>query len=140
MSERDIHITICALLDVYAHPRLIWFHPANGEKRNIVTAMRLKKMGVKRGIPDLAFTLPDGRSAYMEIKTPKGRMSDHQKYYRQKCWDMNVPYALVTCADDAMAILYEWGALLPVAYKRGQRDEEKRNRIRLPDIVTNRAR
>jgi hypothetical protein len=71
----------------------------------------------------LAFTLPDGRSAYMEIKTPKGRMSDHQKYYRQKCWDMNVPYALVTCADDAMAILYEWGALLPVAYKREQRHD-----------------
>ena len=125
MSERDIHITICALLDVYAHPRLIWFHPANGEKRNIVTAMRLKKMGVKRGIPDLVFTLPDGRSAYMEIKTTKGRMSDHQKYYRQKCWDMNVPYVLVTNADDAMAILYEWGALLPVAYKRGQRDEPR---------------
>ena len=116
MSEADIHITIAALIDVYAHPHLIWFHPANGEKRNIITAARLKRMGV----PDFAFTLPDGRSAYMEVKTPKGKLNPHQKAFRQRCWDNNVPYALVTNDDDAMAILYEWGALLPVAWRKGR--------------------
>lgn len=35
-------------------PRLWWlFHPANGELRDIRTAVKLKKMGVNPGVPDL---------------------------------------------------------------------------------------
>lgn len=130
MSETNIHITIAALLDVYAHPNLIWFHPANGEKRNIITAARLKRMGVKPGVADFCFTLPDGRSAFMEVKTPKGRMSPSQLAFRARCHIIDVPYVLVTNPDDAMTILAEWGALRPVAWSaskpksiaEGQRD------------------
>jgi hypothetical protein len=126
MSERDIHCTICDMLHVYAAPSLIWFHPPNGGKRGYKAASALKSMGMKAGVPDLCFVLPDGRGAFMEIKTPKtvNRLSDEQKAFRETCWKQHIPYALVTNPDDALAILYEWGALLPVAYQRGQRNEQ----------------
>ena len=127
MKERDLHITVVALLDVYAKPDLLWHHPANGENRNIVTAVRLKKMGVRAGTPDLCLTLPNGRSAFMEFKGSKGRLSPAQIVFRDNCHKIGAPYALVTDPDDAMTILAEWGALLPVAWRahqpRGQRNE-----------------
>lgn len=35
------------------YPKVFWFHCPNGGKRNKIEAAKLKKMGVRRGVPDV---------------------------------------------------------------------------------------
>lgn len=54
----------------------LWWHVPNGGHRAPSTAARLKLMGVRAGVPDLAFILPGGRCAYIELKAGPGRLTD----------------------------------------------------------------
>ena len=74
-TEASIHLAIVELLRLKAHRDLIYFHPANGGERHPVVAAKLKGMGVVPGVADLVFVLPDGRSAFLELKTRKGELS-----------------------------------------------------------------
>ena len=50
-------------------PGVLIYHCPNGEKRSIKTAVRLKKMGVVAGIPDLFIP---AWNLYIEMKREKG--------------------------------------------------------------------
>jgi hypothetical protein len=113
IPEWQIHFAICDYLEIAAHPDLIWFHPANGEKRNIITARRLKRMGVKAGIPDLVFVLPyrDPIVAFMEIKSSSGVLTSEQRFFRQWCILRGVRHEIVRNVEEASEVLRSWGAL-----------------------------
>lgn len=85
------------------------FHVPNGEKRSTKTAGKLKRMGVQAGVPDIAVTLPDGRSAYIEFKRPgeKIKRGDDQDKFRIWCARHGVPWAV--CHNEANAIGVLWG-------------------------------
>lgn len=58
-------------------PGVLIYHCPNGEKRSMKTAVRLKKMGVVAGIPDLFIP---AWSLYIEMKREKGGVvSEAQK-------------------------------------------------------------
>jgi hypothetical protein len=58
-------------------PGVLIYHCPNGEKRSIKTAVRLKKMGVVAGIPDLFIP---AWMLYIELKREKGSVvSEAQK-------------------------------------------------------------
>lgn len=64
------------------HPLLRgMFHIPNGEKRDAVTGARLKRMGVKAGIPDIFLPIPKGQwhGLFIEMKTDKGVLSKSQR-------------------------------------------------------------
>jgi hypothetical protein len=50
------------------------FAVPNGEKRDAVTAAILRGQGVRPGVSDLVLVLPEGRSAYVEVKTEADRI------------------------------------------------------------------
>lgn len=56
------------------------FHPPNGGARSATTGARLKRMGVRRGVPDVV--LPVSNAAYVglagELKAAKGRLTPEQ--------------------------------------------------------------
>lgn len=63
------------------YPELKWlFHAANGGKRHIATAVKLKKMGVRAGVFDLC--LPISRNGYhalwIELKYGKNKPTKEQ--------------------------------------------------------------
>lgn len=68
----------------YPELRLL-YHIPNGEKRHIAVAMKLKRMGVKAGVPDLH--LPVARRKYnglfMELKVNKNKLTDNQKFWKE---------------------------------------------------------
>lgn len=76
-------------------PEQLLFAIPNGGLRNIVTAARMKKEGVRAGIPDLMLAYPTTNypALFIEMKrTDGGRLSDSQKtmikileYYHYKC-------------------------------------------------------
>jgi hypothetical protein len=59
-------------------PNWIFTHIASGEKRDQVTAARLKRMGVTAGFPDLMFIGPNGVVCWVELKAKGGRLSAAQ--------------------------------------------------------------
>ena len=56
----------------------------NGGKRNIGVAVKMKREGVKRGVPDcqIPIAVKPFHGCFLETKTEKGTMSKEQKEYR----------------------------------------------------------
>lgn len=112
MAEDAIQAEIIGLLKVAAIPDLIYFHPANGGKRPINTARRLKDIGVVAGVPDLVLVHPETSVTYfVEVKTDKGSLSKEQRTFRDRCLAIGHHWALVRSRDQAQDILTEWGLL-----------------------------
>lgn len=106
--EEQIHRSIATYLRI-KHPAILFYHPANGEKRGIQAAVRLKAMGVVPGVPDLVLIMPDGTHGYMEIK-PEGKyLSPVQKTFHAELRNRNVLVATVRSLDDVAETLREWG-------------------------------
>ncbi len=59
----------------------MFFHIPNGGKRNILTAVNLKKQGVRAGIPDVMNLsgFKDKKGLVLEFKSEKGRLTPEQK-------------------------------------------------------------
>ncbi len=58
-------------------------HIPNGGSRNRLEAVKLKRMGVKAGVPDLHLPAPKGKycGLYIEMKYGSGRIQDTQKAF-----------------------------------------------------------
>ena len=87
------------------------FHVPNGELRDKVTAIRLKKQGVVAGIPDLCIPLPGGQTLWLELKTKKGRLSKVQKKLIDRWAERGHIVRVAYGYDEAVAILEEVGSL-----------------------------
>lgn len=65
------------------YPGLLIFHVPSGEPRDVVVAMKLKRMGVVPGVADFLMFVP-GRAVAIEMKDEGGRQSDPQKLFQKK--------------------------------------------------------
>lgn len=109
--EDDLQRYVVQLLKLCADRRLVWFAVPNGEARSKRTGAKLKAMGVRPGVADFAFTLPGGRSAYLELKTATGRPSPEQRVFRSDAEAAGALYALARSPEEVEAVLSAWGAL-----------------------------
>lgn len=111
-AETKLHIAIVDLLKATALPGVIWWHTPNGGKRSKREAAKLKEMGVRAGVPDLIICQPNGRIWFMEIKTPKGRVSDDQKAFIHDV-EANgfAPVFVVRSIAEAAECFTIWGAV-----------------------------
>jgi hypothetical protein len=113
--EETLQAAIWAHIRFRGNPNAIAFAVPNGEYRSKRTGGRLKAQGVVPGIPDLAFTLPDGRSAYMELKRLGGRLLPEQRAFADKCARMGVEYCTCYDIDTAISVLEAWQIIKPEA-------------------------
>jgi hypothetical protein len=58
---------------------LAFHHSPNEGKRGLKAQQSLKRLGTQAGEPDLALYLAGGLVVFVEIKTPRGIVSDEQK-------------------------------------------------------------
>jgi hypothetical protein len=67
----------------YYHLRLLLFAIPNGGARSVITGAMLKREGVRRGVPDLFLAIPTHSASglFVEVKTPKGRVTPDQENY-----------------------------------------------------------
>jgi hypothetical protein len=72
-------------------------HIPNGGKRNKITAARLKKEGVKSGVPDVFLPVPrrNLHGLYIEMKAAKGKISDNQREWLERLFLQG--YAVNVC-------------------------------------------
>lgn len=85
-DEDDLQRSIVQFLRVALPDDATFYHPANGGLRSKVAAARLVGLGVRAGVPDLVIEWrgPPHRSIYIELKTIKGTLSEHQKQFHKK--------------------------------------------------------
>lgn len=99
----------CARFTDLAYPGLIWFAVPNQRgTRTIVEATILKGLGVKAGVADLVFCLPHGRFAAVELKAPKGKVSEVQQAFAERVQHHGGYYALARSLDEYAVILERW--------------------------------
>lgn len=93
------------------HPDCIVAHVPNGGLRAKREAARLKWQGVLAGYPDLIVNIPGGKAILLEVKAPKGVLSDNQKALRDHCERFEIPWAVVKSVDEARDALAKWGLI-----------------------------
>jgi len=109
MSEDELQKAVARLLD---HSGLLWCHVPNGGQRNAITGAKLKKMGTKRGVPDvLIFSrgcAPDGCYRFplaLELKVGYNKPSKEQHQWladlRDEGWRCEVCYSM----DNVLKVL-----------------------------------
>lgn len=116
-TEDEEQERLAALLDELG---LRWAHIPNGGLRHIKVAKKLRKAGVKSGVPDiLIFTRPPKKPKWIglaiELKRRIGGVvSDHQKEWLQDL--ERIGWVTVVCRgyDEAVKVLKKYG------YMRGE--------------------
>ena len=110
-SEHLIQVRLLASLTILAAPGVYWFAIPNAGKRSANHAMKMKAEGLRAGVADLCIMLPGGRSAFLELKKPGGRLSPEQKAFGETCKFLGHPWACAWSVTEALTYLRAWGAL-----------------------------
>jgi hypothetical protein len=87
---------------------LLFFSVPNGEKRDIITAVKLKRTGVMAGVPDIVIPMPSNgyHGLFIELKRVKGgQLTASQRHWLEALKVQG--YYAVVCngADHAIQIV-----------------------------------
>lgn len=107
-DESKLQIEVFKFLDLALPSDYRAFAIPNGGLRNKITAARMKREGVKAGVPDIQIITKSGASALIELKASKGTLSDAQKEWRDWCGSNAVPHAVCRSVGDVQAALLDW--------------------------------
>ena len=83
---------------------------ATEAERKKAGALR-RAMGLHNGVPDLC-VMWQGGFGYLELKAPKGQLSDDQKTFRNACAQCGARWAQVRSMELAEGVLRDWGVPL----------------------------
>ena len=121
--EADLQRAVVQTLRVILPKGAILHHSANevtlagptGAKRQAI----LVGMGIHPGFADL-MVLCYGRVLFLELKSPKGRLSPAQEAFRDAILGQGFGWALVRSLDDALGALADHGFTTRVASPSGR--------------------
>lgn len=109
MAEADLAQALRKRL-YYTAPQVRLVAVPNAGKRTQWAARQAKKEGMATGFPDLIALWPDGGSAFIELKMPKGRLTDNQSEWIERLGGMGHRVAVARSVDEAVAFLKSCGA------------------------------
>lgn len=94
---------------IYPELELI-YHVPNGGKRSKTEATRLKRAGVKKGVPDLCLPVPKGKynGLYIEMKYGNGRTSKEQREWIIKLNEQGYKAVVCNGFDEARSTIEEY--------------------------------
>ncbi len=101
LSEHQIQ---CAVVDYCALKGIPVFAIPNGGDRHVAVAVKLKKEGVKSGVPDLFVPIVNSKygGLFIEMKKPKGKLSDVQKFWLNLLEDQGYRVKVCYGVDEAI--------------------------------------
>jgi hypothetical protein len=115
--EAALQRAVCKHLEARAVRGLVWWHCPNGGVRSPIEAAILKGLGVRAGVSDLNL-LHDGRFYALELKAPKGKLTEQQNEFLLSVERAGGLAAWVDDLDEAIKVLEFWGLLRGVAQGR----------------------
>lgn len=81
------------------HGGFIWFHVPNEGKRTKAYGAKLKRMGMRAGVPDIVMVFKKGKTVFVELKTAKGKLSKGQNQFKKDCKKNKISY-IVSKSDN----------------------------------------
>jgi len=109
-SEHSIQVTVIDYIDkCKTHPDIFAISSTNAAKRSLRLGARMKAEGMTAGVADIQILLPEGRSAWIELKTAKGTQSIQQKGFQARCARLGHPYEVCKSVQAAIDTLKSWG-------------------------------
>ena len=98
------------------------YHIPNERKCTPQQGARLKRMGVKSGVPDLHLPVARGvyHGLYLEMKTEKGRVSANQTWWLERLRENGCCCVVCRCWEDAAHLLVTY-------LTEGRADDRERN-------------
>lgn len=93
------------------NPHALFFAVPNSGYRHIYAATKFKAEGVVAGTPDLVFVLTGGRVGFLELKAPKGTLSDSQIAFRDRAMKSGALWEYARDLDTAWGVLAGWGVV-----------------------------
>jgi hypothetical protein len=93
------------------YPELaMMFAVPNGGARHLLTGMRLKREGVKPGVPDIFLPIPRApwHGLFVELKTKKGQISEDQENWMLQLRALGYRVLLIRSIDAAMHLITEY--------------------------------
>lgn len=108
--EQALQRGVAELLSV-ALGGVAWFSafPAGGG--GLMRGKILKGMGLKPGVPDVLI-LDAGRAYWLELKAPKGTVTQAQKHCHAALGRAGCQVAVIRSLDDVLPMLRNWGIAL----------------------------
>ena len=110
-KEHVLHFSVAKLLREHCLPEWQWTHIASGELRDVRTATKLKRMGLRSGWPDFILIPPTGQMHCLELKRIGKDLTEDQEAFRVWCDRHRVPHQVCWTMDDALGALDAWGCL-----------------------------
>lgn len=97
-QEENLQIKIIQWLDMQ-YPNCLYCSTLGGMRLTIGQAVKIKRMGYRKGIPDLILYEPRGqyKALFLELKSKKGKMSEYQKKWQTELNERG--YKSVCCND-----------------------------------------
>lgn len=103
--EGQLQRACCDLLQQYENMgRLLYFAVPNAAKRGPALAAKLKREGLRAGVPDLV-VLTFGRATFLELKAGKNDLQDNQAEWRDKLTEKGFGWSCVRSVDDLKVVL-----------------------------------
>ena len=97
-QEDNLQIECVRWVD-FMHEELspLLFHPKNGGKSNQIEGARFKRMGVRKGVPDLILLVANKEfnALCLELKSDKGRQSQSQKEWQKVAEKNKIKYMVI---------------------------------------------
>ncbi len=115
ISENAIHRAVADALRKLRAPNVVYWHTANERRTTPQQGARLKRDGVRAGVPDFTIIVPYPLGApyvcFLELKSEEGNLSAAQKLFRRDVESIGCCYSVARSVDEATAILKQWGAI-----------------------------
>jgi hypothetical protein len=110
-KELVLHFAVAKLLREHCREDWIWTHIPSGEKRDIITARKLKNMGVQPGWPDFLLVNPFGEVHFLELKREGKKLTGSQNDIRVWCISHAIAHSIAYNVDDILRIFASWECL-----------------------------
>ena len=110
IAELQLQVDVFRWLAETDPPAFV-FHVPNSQKRSRREAVRVRAMGIKAGVADLAVMLPGGRQGWIELKTRSGKLSHHQSDFAMTCWALGHRHRVCRSVAEVAETIELWIAL-----------------------------
>lgn len=121
--EGPIHRSILSYLGL-ALPDAIVMHSPNEQsmsafdpKAAAISRGKAKGLGMVSGWPDLQVMLPGGQVFFIEVKAPKGLLSETQKAVHSRLRAAGYAVGVARSIADAQELLAAWGVKTKVQFR-----------------------
>lgn len=106
--ENAVHIPVLKLIREHV-TRFVW-HTPNGGNRSFSEGMEFRRLGVRAGVPDLAFVVRS-EIYFLEVKAPGKTPTENQKQFARDAKEAGAHWAWASSLEEAIGHLIFWGLL-----------------------------